>query len=157
MHVPAASSADALRRMQRQRRRDTKPEIALRQELHRLGLRYRVDRAVIPGVRRRADVVFPRARVAVFVDGCFWHSCPQHRSAPRSNADWWAKKLARNVERDRDTDRRLIEAGWMPLHMWEHENPVVAAATIRAQVGGRTPVRRIETHGRRSRARDGRP
>ena len=157
MPAPAASSPESLRRMQRQRRRDTKPELTLRRELHRLGLRFRVDRAVIPGVRRRADVVFTGARVAVFVDGCFWHSCPQHRSAPRSNADWWAQKLARNVERDRDTDRRLIEAGWVPLHVWEHEDPVDAAATVRAQVGERTPVPRIETHGRRSRARDGRP
>jgi DNA mismatch endonuclease, patch repair protein len=129
--VPAASSPDALRRMQRQRRRDTCPELALRRELHRLGLRYRVERRVLPGLRRRVDVVLGTTKVAVFVDGCFWHGCPEHATLPRANAAWWADKLARNVERDRDTDHRLADAGWLPVHVWEHEDMVEAAVRIR--------------------------
>lgn len=129
--VPAASSAAALSRMQRQRRRDTKPELALRRELHRLGLRYRVDRRLLSGMRRRVDIVFGPAKVAVFVDGCFWHSCPQHATLPRANAQWWADKLAANVERDSDSDRELAECGWLVVHVWEHEGVADAAARVR--------------------------
>eukprot|EP01133_Synstelium_polycarpum_P019814 gene19814-23735_t len=110
--------------MSAQRRRDTKPEIALRRELHRRGLRYFVDRAPVKGVRRRADLVFPRRKVAVFVDGCFWHSCPQHATFPKNNAQWWTDKLAANVVRDRDTDARLAEQGWTVIRVWEHEDPL---------------------------------
>lgn len=127
---PSASSSHVRQRMQRQARRDTKPELALRSELFRRGLRYRVDVAPIKGSRRRADVVFTRAKVAVYVDGCFWHSCPDHATAPAANDKWWAEKLARNVERDRDTDRRLIDAGWRVVRVWEHENPVAAADRV---------------------------
>jgi DNA mismatch endonuclease, patch repair protein len=134
MAVPEASSPDALRRMQRQRRRDTKPEMKLRRELHRLGMRYRVDRAIIPGVRRRTDVVFTRARVAVFVDGCFWHGCPTHETRPKANAEWWAAKLNANVCRDRDTDARLNAAGWTVVRVWEHDDVLTAAARIKALV-----------------------
>jgi DNA mismatch endonuclease (patch repair protein) len=116
--------------MAAQLRRDTKPEMALRQELHRSGLRYRVDYQVLKGLRRRADVAFPRAQVAVFVDGCFWHGCPTHRTWPKSNSEWWASKLEANVSRDRDTDRRLAEAGWLVIRMREHEDSIEAAATI---------------------------
>src|SRR4051794_20640666 len=98
-------------RLRRQRTRDTAPEMALRQELHRRGLRYRVDFAPDPHLRRRADIVFSRRKLAVFVDGCFWHRCPAHCAAPKNNADWWRVKLARIVERDRATDRALREAG----------------------------------------------
>ncbi len=122
----AATSA----RLSKQRRRDTKPEIALRRELHRRGLRYFVDRAPLKGMRRRADVVFPRRRVAVYVDGCFWHSCPIHATKPRNNAQWWADKLAANVARDRDTDRLLAAEGWTVLRIWEHEDPVAAAELV---------------------------
>lgn len=141
MHVPAASSPDALRRMQRQARRNTKPELALRRELHRLGLRYYVDRPVMLGVRRRADVVFTKARVAVFIDGCFWHGCPQHATAPKANAAWWAEKLQANVTRDRDTDRRLQLAGWVVVRIWEHEAAASAAELIREIVRGRRAAR----------------
>ncbi|ORI24360.1 very short patch repair endonuclease [Rhodococcus sp. 1168] len=113
----AATSA----RLSKQRRRDTGPELALRRELHRRGLRYFVDRAPLKGLRRRADVVFPRHRVAVYVDGCFWHSCPVHATSPRNNAQWWTDKLAANVARDRDTDARLDAAGWTVVRVWEHE------------------------------------
>jgi DNA mismatch endonuclease (patch repair protein) len=122
----AATSA----RFKKQKRRDTKPEVALRKELHRAGLRYFVDKAPLKGMRRRADVVFPRRRVAVYVDGCFWHSCPEHATHPRNNAQWWADKLAANVARDRDTDRRLDEAGWTVVRIWEHEDPAVAAERV---------------------------
>lgn len=132
MPGPAASSIDVLRRMQAQRRRDTVPELALRSQLHRKGLRFRVDRVVLPGIRRRADVVFARARVAVFVDGCFWQACPQHATRPRANADWWAEKLAANERRDRDTDQRLDAAGWRVVRVWEHEDMAAAAEQIRA-------------------------
>ncbi|WP_048832545.1 very short patch repair endonuclease [Nocardia cyriacigeorgica] len=121
--------------MSRQRRAGTAPELALRRELHRRGLRYFVDRAPIRGQRRRADVVFPRLRVAVYVDGCFWHSCPQHATYPKNNAEWWAEKLAGNVARDRATDDALAAAGWRVIRIWEHEDPVAAAGRIAAALG----------------------
>lgn len=119
-------------RMRAQRRRDTAPEVALRRELHRRGARFFVDRAPLPGLRRRADLVFPRKRVAVYVDGCFWHSCPQHATAPKNNAQWWSDKLAANVVRDRDTDARLVDAGWTVVRIWEHEDPMEAADRVQA-------------------------
>jgi DNA mismatch endonuclease (patch repair protein) len=140
MPVPAASSPNALRRMQRQSRRDTKPEMALRRGLHRLGLRYRVDRAVLPGVRRRADVVFTRARVAVFVDGCFWHGCPTHGTRPKSNAEWWGDKLEANFTRDRDTDTRLAAAGWRVIRLWEHDDMEAAASEIHSLLLNQPPL-----------------
>jgi len=117
-------------RMSHQARRDTAPELALRRELHRRGLRFRVDQPLAGMPRRRADVLFTRARVAVFVDGCFWHSCPLHATSPTTNAEWWSKKLLRNVERDRDTDARLITAGWSVLRFWEHEEAIHAADAV---------------------------
>lgn len=119
-------------RMRAQRRRDTAPEVALRRELHRRGARFFVDRAPLPGLRRRADLVFPRKHVAVYVDGCFWHSCPQHATSPKNNAQWWADKLAANVVRDRDTDTRLAAAGWSVVRIWEHEDPTEAADRVQA-------------------------
>ncbi|MFE2995085.1 very short patch repair endonuclease [Nocardia sp. NPDC059246] len=122
----AATSA----RMARQPRVGTKPELALRRELHRRGKRFFVDRAPLPGLRRRADLVFPRRKVAVYVDGCFWHSCPQHATRPKNNAQWWADKLAGNVARDRDTDARLAAAGWTVVRVWEHEAADSAADLV---------------------------
>jgi len=113
--------------MRAQARRDTGPELALRRELHRRGVRFFVDRAPLPGLRRRADLVMPRRKVAVYLDGCFWHRCPIHGTSPRNNADWWRAKLDGNVVRDRDTDRRLAEAGWTVIRFWEHEDPMLAA------------------------------
>ena len=132
-----ASSASARSRMQVQRVRDTAPELALRRRLHAAGLRYWVDRAPLVGLRRRADIVFPRAKVAVFVDGCFWHSCPEHGTQSKSNATWWKDKLLRNQVRDRDTDRRLIMAGWSVLRIWEHEDPQDAAEKVIKEVKDR--------------------
>ena len=116
--------------MERQGRRDTKPELAIRRELHRRGHRYYVDRPPLPGLRRRADLVFPRLKVAVYVDGCFWHSCPDHGTTPRNNRDWWIAKLAANVRRDRDTDTRLTEDGWRVVRIWEHEDTLEAVGCV---------------------------
>lgn len=116
--------------MRSTRRRDTAPELALRRELHRRGRRYFVDRAPLPGMRRRADLVFPRYGIAVYVDGCFWHSCPTHATVPKTNTAWWRVKLATNQRRDRDTDARLMAAGWQSLRVWEHEHPEDAADRI---------------------------
>jgi len=118
------------RSMQAQRERDTGPELSLRRALHGRGLRYRVHRKVQPGLRREVDVVFVRARVAVFVDGCFWHCCPVHGSSPTRNAAWWRRKLDLNKERDEDTDRRLRESGWEVIRVWEHEVATEAADRI---------------------------
>ncbi len=108
-------------------RRDTPCELALRSALHRMGLRFRVDRPV-PGTRRRPDLTFVSARVAVFVDGCFWHGCPKHATWPKANASWWRAKIERNRCRDADTTRLLRAAGWMVVRVWEHENVAAAAA-----------------------------
>ena len=114
--VPATVSS----RMSRQRRRDTGPEVLVRRELHRRGLRFRVDHP-LPGMpRRRGDIVFTRVRLVVMIDGCFWHACPIHGTQPVTRREWWRTKLLRNVERDRDTYRRLTEAGWAVLRFWEH-------------------------------------
>lgn len=144
---PPASSPQALARMRRQARRDTAAELAVRRILHRRGLRYRVDRQVLAGLRRRADLLFPAPRVAVFVDGCFWHSCPLHATRPAANAEWWEQKLRRTVERDRETDRLLAAAGWEVIRVWEHEDPPAAAARIEERVRARsragTPSRTV--------------
>jgi DNA mismatch endonuclease (patch repair protein) len=116
--------------MQANRSRDTGPELALRRLLHALGLRYRVSVRPLKEVRRTADVVFGPAKVAVFVDGCFWHGCPDHGTVPVTNADYWVPKLERNVERDRHTDELLRTAGWVSIRVWEHEDPAPAAARI---------------------------
>lgn len=127
---PLATSPEVSARFSRHPRRDTRPELALRRELHRRGFRYRIDAAPLAGVRRRADLVFPGVKVAVFVDGCFWHGCPAHLVWPKANADWWRNKITGNVARDRDTDRRLVEQGWRVVRVWEHEDPRAAASEV---------------------------
>ncbi|TQM36032.1 T/G mismatch-specific endonuclease [Pseudonocardia cypriaca] len=116
--------------MRANRRRDTTPELLLRRALHARGWRYRVDAAVLPGLRRRADIVFARQRVAVFVDGCFWHACPVHGTESKANKRFWADKLAANRRRDEDTDRRLIGAGWTVVRVWEHEDVPTAVEKL---------------------------
>jgi len=137
--APPPSSTAAAAIMGRTRRRDTGPELALRRELHRRGLRYLVD-TTPPGTnrRRRADLVFRGARVAVFVDGCFWHSCPQHFHPQKANAAWWRVKFASITARDRDTDAHLAGLGWYPLREWEHIPAVVAADRVAGVVHART-------------------
>jgi DNA mismatch endonuclease, patch repair protein len=121
--------------MRSNRRAETEPEIALRSALHSLGLRFRKDFPLrIGGQVLRPDVVFTRARVAIYVDGCFWHRCPQHGTMPRANARYWREKLNRNVQRDREKDRLLTKAGWAVVHIWEHEDPTEAAEGIRASL-----------------------
>lgn len=141
--TPASSSPVVRRQMQRLPRRDTGVELELRRELHRRGLRYRVDAAPLSELRRKADVVFRSARVAVFVDGCFWHACPDHGTLPKSNSDWWATKLARTRWRDADTVSRLSEAGWHVVRMWEHEDPASTADHIESLVRSRLNNRQV--------------
>lgn len=137
--------------MQVTRQRDTAAETAVRRILHSLGLRFRIDRQVVPDLRRRADIVFVSARVAVFIDGCFWHSCPIHRTSPRANGKWWEDKLAENRRRDLDTNRRLRDAGWHVERIWEHEAPAMAAARIAKVVRAR--LRRLKRRPRGQEAR----
>ncbi|MEU3412946.1 very short patch repair endonuclease [Streptomyces sp. NPDC006658] len=124
-------------RMSRQKSRNTEVEMALRRALHAAGLRYRVHRKPLKGVRREADVIFGPAKVAVFVDGCFWHGCPQHATWPKTNADFWRTKIEGNRRRDMDTDERLASAGWLAVRVWEHEDPAEAAARVVAFVRAR--------------------
>jgi DNA mismatch endonuclease (patch repair protein) len=116
--------------MQSNRPRDTRPELVLRRILHGMGLRYRVSARPLPDLRRTADLVFRPSLVAVFIDGCFWHGCPEHGSQPRSNSDYWAPKLARNIERDMETNSALEAAGWKVIRIWEHEDANRAARRI---------------------------
>jgi DNA mismatch endonuclease (patch repair protein) len=113
------------------RRRDTAPERALRSLLHAQGLRYRCDHPIITSRRRvRVDIAFTRARLAVFVDGCFWHLCPEHGQIPAANRSYWLPKLQRNVERDREVDHALRQAGWTVMRFWEHLSMDDAAAAV---------------------------
>jgi DNA mismatch endonuclease (patch repair protein) len=127
------------REMRAQRERDTGIERAIRSLLHARGLRFRIHRRLLKGSRREVDVVFPGARVAVFVDGCFWHGCPEHGTWPRNNAAFWRRKIEENVRRDRDTNARLEADGWTVLRIWEHESPAEAASRVAAAVDAARP------------------
>lgn len=116
--------------MQSNKGRDTRPELALRRAVHAMGMRYRVSTRPIPAVRRTADLVFTRARLAVFVDGCFWHGCPEHHTVSKTNAEYWAAKVEKNRARDRETDRLLAAEGWAVLRVWEHEDSSACAARV---------------------------
>ncbi|MEU4155935.1 very short patch repair endonuclease [Actinoplanes sp. NPDC026670] len=131
---PVPSSVGVSGRMSRQRRRDTAPEVQIRRLLHAAGLRFRVTWP-IPGMPRRSmDIAFTKARVAVFVDGCFWHVCPEHATMPAANSEWWAEKLGKNQTRDLATNAHLKAAGWTIVRVWEHEDPRAAADRIQAVV-----------------------
>ncbi|WP_035795724.1 very short patch repair endonuclease [Kitasatospora mediocidica] len=128
--------------MQGNRGKDTKPELRLRSLLHREGLRYRVSMRPVPTLRRTADIVFTKVKVAVFVDGCYWHGCAEHRNIPETNRGFWTKKIEGNKARDAETVRLLEQAGWTVLRFWEHVPPeeaahlvieTVAAARLRAR------------------------
>ena len=123
-------SALASRRMAAVRQKGTAPEVALRQELYRNGLRYRVNFAVLKKPRRVADVAFPSLNIAIFVDGCFWHGCPQHATWPKHNADFWRQKIEANRQRDADTNARLRDGGWTVLRIWEHESSTAASKSV---------------------------
>lgn len=143
-----STSEEATNRMRAVRRRNTTPELAIRSQLHQHGFRFNVDKSPIKGSRRRADIVFPKLRVAIYVDGCFWHSCPIHGSQPKTNAEFWRDKLARNHARDQETDQELIRSDWIPIRVWEHEDPIAAVKRIEETIG----ERRQELHrGRDSR------
>lgn len=135
--IPAASSENVRRRMQATRQRDTPSEIALRRELHRRGLRFRVHRRPVSSVKSHADIVFPRERVAVFVDGCFWHGCPEHGTWPAANAAWWRQKIEGNRARDRRVVKTLEGADWAVLRIWAHEPAERAADAVQRLVRSR--------------------
>nr|WP_139981489.1 very short patch repair endonuclease [Nocardioides litoris] len=128
--TPAAPGAERSRIMRGIRRFDTRPELLVRSELHRRGLRFRVHLPVPPAPRRTIDVALTRARIAVFVDGCFWHSCPEHLHLPSNNRDWWHWKLGTVTARDRDTDGLLRAAGWSVVRLWEHDDVESAGARV---------------------------
>ncbi|GAB32950.1 very short patch repair endonuclease [Gordonia otitidis] len=131
MNESWASSPAVRTSMRANRRRDTRPEVAVRKRLHALGLRYRVDWPPLATARRRrADIVFTRARVAVFIDGCFWHGCPAHYRSARTNAAFWAEKIASNRLRDSAFTATLESDGWTVLRFWEHEPSERVADTI---------------------------
>ena len=129
-HKSWASSPAVRAVMQANRGRDTSPELAVRRLVHAAGLRYRVDSRPLPNLNRRADLVFTRAKVAVFVDGCYWHGCPEHGTTARTNAVYWVAKIDRNRERDRETDWLLGESGWAVVRAWEHEDPRAVAVRV---------------------------
>ena len=127
--APPASSPAARAVMQGNRSADTRAEVAVRSALHRAGLRFRKNARPGPGLPR-ADVVFPRARVVAFIDGCYWHRCPDHGTSPSTNRSYWSAKLDANVARDRRNDAALSAAGWRAVRVWEHEDPERAAEKI---------------------------
>ncbi|WP_420713434.1 very short patch repair endonuclease [Streptomyces sp. IMTB 1903] len=145
--MPTPRDANVRKVMAAQRSRDTVPELALRRALHSLGFRYRVD-LPIPGIpRRRADVTFTRWRTAVFVQGCFWHACQKHLSAPKHNSEWWHQKLGANVRRDEETDAHLMQLGWLPLRIWEHESVSGAVGRVTAALASRDHPRALRLRG----------
>lgn len=131
-----ASTPAVASRMQAQARRDTQPEMRLRRILYVRGLRYRLHFPIPGTTRRQIDIAFPGRRLAVFVDGCFWHGCVEHRAPSHTHSDYWVEKIAANRARDEDTDRRLAAVGWTVLRIWEHEDVAVAADRVEIAVRG---------------------
>lgn len=137
MRPPASSNAVSAR-MSRQRSRDTAPEIAVRKILHRSGLRFRTDVKLESDLRTRADIAWSGLKLAIFIDGCFWHGCPEHATRPIANQQWWAQKLDANIARDRRTDAELERRGWTVRRYWEHQPPESVArdiAQVKMQIG----------------------
>ena len=128
--MPQPANDHVRLRFAAQRTRDTTAEVALRRVLHGMGYRYRVDTRAEPSVRSKPDIVFRAKKVAVYVDGCFWHGCPQHFIPPKNNAAWWDEKISANRSRDERTRAQLAEAGWTVLSFWEHEDAREAAKTV---------------------------
>lgn len=154
-HESWASTPGTRASMQSNRGRDTTPEIAVRRRLHALGLRYRVSVRPNPTLRRTADIVFVRARVAVFIDGCFWHGCPEHYQAPVRNGGFWLEKRLRNRSRDAETDANLRASGWTVLRFWEHQvesapDDVVSSIIDAVCAASPTLRTRPRTHGAQS-------
>lgn len=132
--------------MKANRSRDTAPELALRSLLHRSGLRYRVNYRPLKDRRNTVDIVFTKAKVAVFVDGCFWHGCPQHHQPSKTNTDYWGPKIERNRARDADFRAELAAQGWAVLSAWEHENSAEVAARVSRLVSERRPSAGNRSH-----------
>lgn len=124
---PDAATSELMRRF---RSRDTKPEVELRRRLHAAGFRYRVHVRVPDFPRRTIDIAFPGLKLAIFVDGCYWHACPLHGKVPSRNEGWWSEKLRRNTERDHETNRALRDGGWTVVRVWEHEDPADVAVRV---------------------------
>ena len=142
--LPASPGRSA--NMKANRRTNTKPELALRSALHAMGYRYRKDfRLDLPTRRVRPDIAFTARKVAVFVDGCFWHACPEHGSQPKNNEWYWSPKLSANVERDRAADTALHQAGWTVVRLWEHVPIADALAMVVAVVGDPRSDRQVAT------------
>lgn len=137
---PLPSSNAALARMQASKPRDTAPEKALRSELFKKGLRFHIDAKPIREFNRKSDIIFRTAKVAVFVDGCFWHGCPIHGTQAKANAEFWRNKIKQNQLRDLDTNKKLKKAGWKVIRVWEHENPEKAAEKILKIVAKRKTI-----------------
>ncbi|MEU1211367.1 very short patch repair endonuclease [Streptomyces sp. NPDC005791] len=147
MSTAKPSSPDVSARMSRQARRDTAPEVAVRKLLHASGYRYRLNERV-PGMSRRTiDIAFTRVKVAVMIDGCFWHGCPEHATQPKSNAEWWREKLDKNMARDSDTTSHLVAEGWTVLRFWEHQSPAQVAEQVAEAVDRERPARRTTQEG----------
>ncbi|MCX4772365.1 very short patch repair endonuclease [Streptomyces sp. NBC_01260] len=147
MSTAKPSSPGVSARMSRQASRDTAPEVAVRRLLHASGYRYRVNERVPDMSRRTIDIAFTRAKVAVFLDGCFWHGCPEHATRPRSNAEWWRQKLDRNMARDAETTAHLVAEGWTVLRFWEHEAPGGVAERVAKAVDRERSARRTRQEG----------
>ncbi|MEU0130535.1 very short patch repair endonuclease [Streptomyces sp. NPDC006289] len=147
MSTAEPSSPDVSARMSRQARRDTAPEVAVRKLLHASGYRYRLNERVPHMSRRTIDIAFTKAKVAVFLDGCFWHGCPAHATQPRSNAEWWRQKLDRNMARDVETTAHLVAEGWTVLRFWEHELPAQVAEQVANAVDSEKSARRTRRKG----------
>jgi DNA mismatch endonuclease (patch repair protein) len=140
--IDTAVDPNVSRRMSNTRGRDSAPELAVRRILHAAGLRYRVNARPVSNVRRTADIVFPRQRIVVLIDGCFWHGCPDHyRPATGARAAFWAKKIEQNRRRDVESTTFFETADWTVLRFWEHEDPEDVARSIHATVAGATRPR----------------
>jgi DNA mismatch endonuclease, patch repair protein len=140
-YQPWASSPAVRLVMQGNRKRDTQPELSLRRAVHAAGLRYRVAAKPLPKRPWTADLVFRPARVAVFLDGCYWHGCPDHFTPPRTNSGYWSSKIGRNRSRDALVDNELRESGWTPVRIWEHESTEAALdAVVRAVRNARSTL-----------------
>ena len=125
--LPVPLNRQVSEQMRRMPTKNSTPEIKLRRSLYAIGLRYRLHRKELPG---KPDIALGPSKVAVFVDGCYWHNCPEHGTIPKNNSEWWKEKFQRNRERDSRNDALLREMGWLPIHVWEHEDPDEAACKI---------------------------
>ena len=130
-----APTPQVSQRMRHTAQRDNMAERAVRSALHRAGYRFRLHQRIVPGTRRTVDIVLPRYRIALFVNGCFWHGCRRHATWPKRNAEFWQQKIEANRARDADTDRRLRKNGWTVVRIWEHDEPDEAVNEVAARIG----------------------